>query len=112
MARIYSTVFVDSHGTGTGVVLEYDFSGADVFVVRDVASFCGQATGLAQFQIYDAAGATWMYDEVETASIGCYTHWTGRQVFYPGDKLFLTGQAASIVPALFDWRVSGYTLSP
>lgn len=109
---IYSTLIVDVHGTSEIIVQPLGGPDGSVWVVRDIRGFCSNALGAATFQAYDSAGATFAFDSVELGSAGVPFSWTGRQVFYPGDTISLTGNAVSVLTPVFDWRVSGYQLLP
>jgi hypothetical protein len=92
-----------------GTVIEYDFpAGLYTFVLRRIDVFLAGIGGGA-VQAYDNYDSTFWSDTQPSPDDGFWFNWDGRQVFAPGDKLFLT--ADNLSSDTSDFRASGYALT-
>lgn len=108
MPNVYSVAFLSVHNVPNGTVVEYDFPAGDwTFVLRRIDAFLSGIGGGA-VQAFDNYDSTFWSDTQPSPDDGFWFNWDGRQVFAPGDKLFLT--ADNLSGAHADFRASGYAL--
>ena len=108
-SSVYSKVFMDLHGVGSGdiEVITFEPDGY-VWVVRCIDVFLAGVGG-GEFNVYDDAGATFFAAQVPDAS-GSWQQWRGRQVFNPGNQISFEPQLLDPLGHA-DIRISGYQLS-
>lgn len=109
MAGVYSQVFMDLHGVGSGDIEQITFEPEGfVWVVRDIDVFLAGVGG-GEFNVFDDAGATFFAAQVADVT-GSWQQWHGRQVFNAGNQINFEPQLIDPLGHA-DIRISGYRLT-
>jgi hypothetical protein len=110
LAVIYSALIWQDHAVPSDDTHFIDLPSDVVTIIRDMDVFLAGVGGGA-FSVWDDALCTFWSVQSPEGGTGVWEHWSGRQVFPPGGRLYFKPSLLDPLGTA-DLRISGYRLTP